>query len=109
MEFSKDPFEIKTIESNFTQEQKISSLQKGEHHLLNKEKKEQTKYFKKIMKVISKYNEVILFGPTDAKEELFSVVVTDNRFQNSIILVKQTDKMTPNQQNAFVRGHFTKR
>lgn len=108
MEFSKDPFEIKTIESNFTQEQKAISIQKGEHHLHMKEKEEQTKYFKKIMRAISNYNEVILFGPTNAKEELFNVVQADNRFQNSTILIKQTDKMTPNQQLAFVRGHFIK-
>ena len=101
MEFSNNPFEIKTIESNFTQEVKKNSLQKGEHHLHNKEKEEQTKYFRKIMKAISKYNEVVLFGPTDAKEELFNVVLSDNRFQNSKILVKQTDKMTPNQRQPF--------
>ena len=108
MEFSKHPFEITTIESKFTPEQKIGSAKKRQNNLHNKEKEEQTKYFKKIMNVISKYNEIILFGPTDAKQELFNIVVTDNRFQNSKVLVKQTDKMTPIQQEAFVTGYFVK-
>lgn len=108
MEFSKEHFEIKTIESKFTQKQKLSSARQEEHNLHSKEKEEQRKYFKKIMKVIAKYNEIILFGPTDAKEELFNIVATDNRFQNSKVLVKQTEKMTPNQKEAFVKGYFVK-
>jgi hypothetical protein len=44
MEFSNNPFEIKTIESNFTHQQKLDSLKKGELHLHNKELQEQSIY-----------------------------------------------------------------
>ena len=106
MEFSNNPFEVNTIESNFTHQEKMDSLLKGEVHLHIKEQQKQLKYYKKLMDVVKKYNEVILFGPTNAKEELFNVIVADNRFHDIKIQVKQTDKMTPQQQHAFVRDYF---
>ena len=106
MEFSNNPFEVNTIESNFTHEEKMESLLKGEVHLHNKEQQKQSKYYQKLMDVVKKYKEVILFGPTNAKEELFNVIAADNRFHDIKIQVKQTDKMTPQQQHAFVRDFF---
>jgi stalled ribosome rescue protein Dom34 len=107
MEYSSNPFEIKTIESNFTHQEKVNSFLKGEIHMHNKEQQEQAKYYKKLIDVIKKYKEVILFGPTDAKEELFNVLNADNRFEDVHIEVKQTDKMTQKQQHAFVRDFFS--
>jgi stalled ribosome rescue protein Dom34 len=72
----------------------------------NKEKEEQSRYHKKIMDVVKRYNKVILFGPTNAKEELFNVLMADNRFEDINIQVKQTDKMSPQQQHAFVMEFF---
>ena len=107
MEYSKNPFEIKTIESNFTQEQKLNSFKKGEAHMQNKELNQQSKYYKKLIDVVKKYKEVILFGPTNAKEELFNKLAADIRFEDVKIQVKQTDKMTARQQHAFVIDFFT--
>ena len=106
MEYSNNPFEVKTIESYFTQQEKINSLLKGEKHLHYKEQELQSKYYKKLMTVVKKYKEVILFGPTDAKEELFNVISADNRFENINIQVKQTDKMTAKQKHDFVKEFF---
>jgi hypothetical protein len=107
MEFSNNAFEVKTIESTSTYQQKLISLKKGELHLHNKEEKQQAKYYKKLIDVVKKYNEVVLFGPTNAKEELFNVLTADNRFEDVKIQVKQTDKMTARQQNAFVIKFFS--
>lgn len=106
MEHSNNPFEITTIESDFTQQEKINCLLKGEAHLYNQEQQLQFKYYKKLMAVVKKYKEVILFGPTDAKEELFNVISSDNRFENIKIQIKQTDKMTAKQKHEFVREFF---
>lgn len=107
MEFSSNAFEVKTIESNFTSQQKLISLLKGEHHLHDIELQKQAKYYKKLVDVVKKYQEVILFGPTSAKEELFNVLNADNRFEDIKIQVKQTDKMTAKEQHAFVRDFFS--
>ncbi len=106
MEYSTNPFEVQTIESDFTQQEKINSLLKGEVHLHNKEQQLQSKFYKKLMAVVKKYKEVILFGPTDAKEELFNVISADNRFENINIQIKQTDKMTAKQKHEFVKEFF---
>lgn len=107
MEYSTNPFEIKTIESNFTHQEKVNSFLKGESHMHNLEQQEQAKYYKKLIDVIKKYKEVILFGPTDAKEELYNVLNADHRFEGVKIQVKETDKMTQKQQHAFVKDFFS--
>ncbi len=107
MEFTSNPIETKTIESEFTHDEKLFSLSKGESQMHNKEQHQQSDYFKKLGEVIKNYDEVILFGPTAAKTELLNSLSQDNHFTNIKIEVKQTDKMTENQQHAFVKHYFS--
>jgi hypothetical protein len=106
MEFTADSGETKTIESKFTHQVKEFSLSKSENLMHNKEQHEQADYYKKISHIIRDYQEVILFGPTDAKTELFNLLKSDSLFDKLKIEVRQTDKMTENQQHAFVRNYF---
>ncbi|MBC8046048.1 MAG: hypothetical protein H7Y00_04585 [Fimbriimonadaceae bacterium] len=108
MEFTMDPIESKTIESKFTHEVKEHSLGKGENLMHNKEQHQQSEYYKKLGEVIKNYDEVILFGPTSAKAELFNILKEDHLFAKIKIEIKQTDRMTENQQHAFVRDYFSK-
>jgi hypothetical protein len=106
MEFTTDPIETKTIDSKFTHREKEHSLGKGEGLMHNKEQHQQSDYYKRLGEVIKNYEAVMLFGPTDAKNELFNILKADHHFEKIKIEVKQTDKMTENQQHAFVREHF---
>ena len=108
MEFTTDPIETKTISSKFTHEEKVDSLSKGENRMHNKEQHQQSEYYKKLGESIKNYEEVILFGPTDAKVELFNLLRADHLFANIKIEIKSTDKMTEHQQHAFVKEHFSK-
>jgi hypothetical protein len=108
MEFTTDPIETKTIESKFTHQVKELSLDKGENRMHNKEQHQQAEYYKKLGGIIRNYKEVLLFGPTDAKTELHNTLSADHHFEKVKIEVKQADKMTENQQHAFVRDHFSK-
>jgi hypothetical protein len=108
MEFTTDPIETKTIESKFTHNVKEQSLSKSENLMHNKEQHQQSAYYKQLGEVIKKYQEVILFGPTDAKVELLNTLKTDHHFDKIKIVVIQADKMTENQEHAFVREHFSK-
>ena len=108
MEFSTDSIETKTINSTFTHQVKENSLEKGESLMHNKEQREQSDYYKKMGNIIKNYDGVLLFGPTDAKVELFNVLKTDKQFAKIKIEIKQADKMTENQQHAFVREHFSR-
>lgn len=108
MEFTSKHFEIETIESKFTDKVKKQSLVKSEKTMYNKEKGSLQDYYKKLGEAIKNYKRVILFGPTDAKTELFDLLSEDERFLKIKIEIKNTDKMTANQQHAFVNDYFSK-
>lgn len=109
MEITTGPIETKTIVSKFTHQEKEQSFSKGEKLMHNKEEHQQSEYYKELGESIKNYEEVILFGPTDAKVELFNVLRADHRFAKIKIEIKQADKMTENQQHAFVREYFSRR
>ena len=108
MEFTSNPFEITTIESKFTHLKKMEALAKSESLMHNKEQQQLSSYYKKLSEVIKDYKRVLLFGPTNAKTELFDFLSEDERFVNVKIEIKETDKMTANQKNTFVKTYFSK-
>ena len=99
--------EFKKIESEFVFQDRKSIFHKGENHLHNKEQHLQHKYYEQIGDAILDFEDVLLFGPTDAKTELFNILMESNRFGNIRIKVKATDKLTENQQLAFVNNYFS--
>jgi ADP-heptose:LPS heptosyltransferase len=106
IEFAGDTSE--TIASKFTHEQKEASLHKGEHLMHNKENHEQSEYYKELSKAIMGYDDVLLFGPTEAKSELANMLQADHRFAKIKVRTESADKMSDNQQHAFVKDFFTK-
>jgi len=108
MEFTIDPIQTKTITSQFTHEQRENSLGKSENLMHNKEQHQQSEYYKTLGEKIRNYEWVVLFGPTDAKVELYNILKADHRFAKIKIEIKATDKLTENQQHAFVKEHFSK-
>ena len=106
IEFKKESDESITIDSKFTHQEKESTLGKSEHLMHNKEQHQQSEYYKKLGEVIKNYDEVLLFGPTDAKVELFNLLMEGQAFTNVKIEFQNTDKMTENQQHAFVIDYF---
>jgi hypothetical protein len=107
MELRSEPIETITIESKFTHQEKEHSMVKSELLMHNKERHQQAEYYKKLGEVIKNYEEVILFGPTDAKVELFNLLRADHLFSKIKIEIQQADKMTEIQQHAFVREYFS--
>jgi acetyl-CoA carboxylase beta subunit len=109
MEFTTEPIQTKTIHSDTSQHGKNSDFGKNENLMHNKEQHRQSEYYKKLGEEIKNYGEVILFGPTNAKAQLLNLLDEDQHFKKIKIEVQQTDKMTENQQHAFVKEHFSKR
>lgn len=107
MEFTSNPFEIKIIKSKFTHLKKMEALAKNESLMHHKEQQQLSGYYKKLSEVIKDYKRVLLFGPTNAKVELFDVLSEDERFVKIKIEIKETDKMTANQKDAFVKSYFS--
>ena len=95
------------IKSKFSHLEKIKSLNThGENLMHNKEQHLQLDYYNEIAEVIKKYDYVLLFGPTEAKNELFNILHANHLFDKINIKIENTDKMTDNQQHAFVLEFF---
>jgi len=108
MDLSNDTIIENIIVSEFTQKEKELSLEKNEKFMHNKEQQLQSSYYKKLSDVIKKYQEVVLFGPTDAKNELLNLLKVDHLFANIKIEVKDTDKMSAIKMHDFVKEYFKK-
>ncbi len=108
MELSNDTIVENTILSEFTQQEKENSLERSEKHMQNKEHHFKLNFFKKLSDVIKNSHEVVLFGPTNAKDELFNLLKADHLFNNIKIEVKHSDKMTKNKMHDFAKEYFKK-
>jgi stalled ribosome rescue protein Dom34 len=109
MEFTASAFEIKTIESKLMESKKLQTVSKSDSLLPNKEQQKLSSYYRKISEIIKDYKKVILFGPTNAKVELFDILSEDERFLKIKFEIKNTDKMTKEQRNSFVMDMFFKK
>lgn len=108
IEFSANPSEIITIKSKFSHQEKMEALSKSESLMHNKENQQLSIYYRKLAKLIKDFSQVVLFGPSDAKSELFDILIKKEQFENIKIEIKNTDKMTDKQKKSFVEAYFSK-
>lgn len=106
IEFMDQWKELKNIKSNFTHQDKVGSLTKSESLMHNKEQQLQAKFYKRLEEIILKYDDVLLFGATNAKTELFNKLQKNHHFANIKIEVKEADKMSESQRISFVSDFF---
>ena len=79
---------------------------KDDSQRLNKEQDKLSVYYSKLSDIILKHDEVVLFGPTDAKNELLNLIKKDHLFDNITVAVKAADKMSESQQHEFIKEYF---
>ena len=106
MEFNSDPERSNTVVSKFTHDEKDHDSGESEKLMHNKENHDQSDYYKKIANAIRNYDDILLFGPTDAKAELYNLMKDDHHFSKIRIAVKPADKMNSTQQYAFAKEYF---
>ena len=97
---------VQRVVSELANHESEFNFYKGEKLIHKKEQHLQLRYYKKIGDIIKKYQDVLLFGPTDAKNELLNQIKTDHLFEGIKIEVKNSDKMTEDQMQNFVRDYF---
>ncbi len=97
-----------SIISSFNFNVKEEALSRSENLMHNKEQQMHDAYYKKIADEILNYDHVLLFGPTNAKTELYNFLDKDLHFKDKKIDIESADKMTDNEKNAFVKSHFNK-
>jgi hypothetical protein len=106
MELTNDKIVTNRVISELSNHEAEYNFYKGEKLIHKKEQHLQLNYYKKIGDIIKKYQDVVLFGPTDAKKELFNLVKTDHLFDDIKIEVKNSDRMTEDQMQTFIRDYF---
>ena len=104
-------FDLKTkkrqsIKSEFTFKTKEDALKRSENLMHNKEQQMHEAFYKKITNEILKYDNILLFGPTNAKVELHNYLDQDLHFKDIKIMVESSDKLTDNEKDAFMKVHF---
>ena len=108
IEFSSEVKETTTISSDYTFQDKEETLQNSEKGMHNKEQHKQTTYYKNVANALREFDEVILFGPTNAKVELHNLLKENHLYDKIKIETQNTDKMSDKEQHTFVRNHFKK-
>lgn len=76
---------------------------KDDSHMLNKEQSQLATYYKKLSDAILYYEEVIIFGPTDAKNELANILKNNHLFEKIKVVIQPADKMTEKEQHKFLK------
>ncbi|MEI6312648.1 MAG: hypothetical protein WCP57_10340 [Bacteroidota bacterium] len=95
-----------SIVSSFDAHTKEDALSRSENIMHNKEHQMHEAFYKKIADVVVKYNHVLLFGPTDAKDELHNYMKKDLHFKDIKMDMQTTDKMTDIEKYDIVKKHF---
>ena len=95
-----------SISSEFTFSMKEEALNRSESLMHNKEQQKHETYFRKIGEEIRKYDDVLIFGPTNAKRELHNFLNKDLHFKDINFEIESSDKMSDNEKDAFVRNHL---
>jgi len=66
----------------------------------------QSAYFLDMCEIIKNYDQVVLFGPTEIKNELFNLLEFDHNFDSIKIQNVNTDKMNENEMHDFVKEYY---
>ena len=94
------------ILSEFTQQERMQSLTHGEKTMHNKEQQMTSKFFKQISDEILKADKILLFGPTEAKQELWNLLKEDHHFNEKKIAAETCVHFNEAQQLTFFKDYF---
>jgi len=85
---------------------KVGDEINSNHKTVDKKHHLQSAYYLELSEIIRNYNQVVLFGPNDAKNELFNLLEFDHNFDMIKIKNVNTDKMNENQIHDFVKEFY---
>ncbi len=78
----------------------------SEKHIHNKKRQLQEAFYRQIWDIAKQYDEVLLFGPTDAKTEFFNGIRSDHANNGVKITLRSVGKMTPDEMHDYVYKYF---
>ncbi len=63
-------------------------------------------YYKSLAEKLEGFDEILLFGPGEAKKQFKNMIEQLHSFQSKVIHIETSDKLTSNQLLEFVREYF---
>jgi len=79
----------------------------SEKHYLERRKRQEKAYYEEIIQAVQEANEVLVFGPAEAKEGLVKAIKASTTFKPALKGYEPTtSRLTPNQKVAFARDYF---
>ena len=106
IEYSIENREAQAVPHKFTHGSSEKHSTHGEVHLHHSQERHLSEYFKQLAEVVKTYDDVLLFGPTNAKKEFFHALKGNKLFGHVTVRVEDADKMSENQRIAFVKEFF---
>ena len=92
-------FEFKEIKNTHFEKEDTNVHPRIEHHL-------PSAYFLEISDIIRNYNRVVLFGPNEAKNELFNLLEFDHSFDTIKIQNENSEVMSESEMHEFVKEYY---
>lgn len=77
----------------------------SESKLLARKQQQQKAYFENVMNQTGLKNDLILFGPAEAKINFKKAIQANSFFKGNILALETTDSMTENQMKAWLRDY----
>lgn len=108
MEYTTEDYKVVTVQSEMNGLDNQEGLQHSESLLQHKENQSLKAYYKTLIEKIKDYDEIVLFGPTTAKTELFNLIREEHKYDALKIETKPADKMSYDEQHVFIQEYFSK-
>lgn len=107
MEYTTEDYKVITVDSEMDELEK-HSVRHSESLQHNKENQSLKTFYKSLIEKIRDYDEIVLFGPTTAKTELFNLIREDHKYDHLKIETKPAEKMSYEEQHQFIKEYFSK-
>lgn len=110
---------VKTIESEIESRERLSGEKRRfgrfglqylnpEKHKKYRLKKQINLYMKNIINELNKFEQIVLFGPSEMKNNLKKELMKNHTLSDKIAGVESAEAMTENQMVAWVRDYYTR-
>ncbi|HWB62451.1 MAG TPA: hypothetical protein VG603_02995 [Chitinophagales bacterium] len=118
IDLSKAPASFETVYSNKETQQRFNGEHatgtllgnnrstNSEHHLHNRQHEIMEAWYKLLINRLKEYDDIYLFGPTLAKDELYNRLKADKHFSEKTLNVEPAGHMTEKQMVAQVKHFF---
>lgn len=94
------------IVGQLTPKEKGIDHKENESQTLSKEQRLLSGFYKGLESAIIGYQEVLLFGPTHAKDELYNLLKENHLFDDIKIETRNSDKISEVEMQSFVKDYF---